>query len=184
MDQIIDSIREKMDKVVAVVKDDMATVRVGVAKPSLVEGVLIEAYGQKMRLVEVATISAPDPNQLVITPWDKSLLHALEKGISDSGLNLTPNVNGDMIRIVIPPLTEERRQDYVKLVSQKLESGRVMIRQVRHEGREQIERTKGKPGISEDDVTRQLESLDKLTAEYITKVEQVASDKEAELTRI
>lgn len=184
MNTIIDLIRQKMDKVINVVSDDLATVRVGVAKPSLVENVFVEAYGQKMRLMEVATISAPDTTQLMISPWDKGLLRAIEKAISESDLNLTPNATGDSIRIVIPPLTEERRQDYVKLVSQKTESGRVMVRQVRHEGREMIEKTKGQAGVSEDDIDRQLEELEKVTAEYITKVEQLAKEKEIELTRI
>lgn len=184
MDQIIDSIKQKMDKVIGVVANDLATVKVGVAKPSLVEGVLVEAYGQRMRLMEVATIAAPDTSQLLISPWDKGLTKAIEKGISESDLNLTPNVSGDTIRIVIPPLTEERRQDYVKLVSQKTEGGRIMVRQVRHEGREMIEKTKGQAGVSEDDITRQLEELDKITADYIAKVEQLAKEKELELTRL
>lgn len=184
MDPILDTIKQKMDKVIEVVKGDLETVRVGVAKPSLVENVFIDAYGQKMRLMEVATISAPDPNQLVISPWDKSLIRSVEKSISDSDLNLTPNVSGDSVRIVIPPLTEERRQDYVKLVSQKTESGRVMVRQVRHEGREMIEKTKGQAGVSEDDIDRQLESLDKVTAEYIAKVESLAHEKELELMKL
>ena len=110
------------DKVLQVVRDDMATVRTGRAKPSIVENVMIEAYGSHMRLMEVAMISAPDTNMIVIIPWDKSLIQSVEKGVASSGLNLSPVVDGDQIRVTIPMLTQERREEMVRLVKQKLES--------------------------------------------------------------
>jgi ribosome recycling factor len=174
-----------MDKVIRVVSDDMGTVRAGGAKPSLVENLIVTVYGgQKMRLVELATIQAPDPTLITVSPWDKSVVKDIEKSIGDSDLGLTAANAGDFLRIVIPPLTEERRNDYVKLVKQKLESGKVMLRGVRQEQRDEIERQKGKPGISEDDIKRQMEDLDKITAEYSEKLDQMAADKENELMKV
>lgn len=185
MEQLIEGIRAKMDKVLVVVAEDMATIRVGGANPKMVESVEVSAYGgQRMKLMEVASISAPDPNQIVISPWDKSVIKDIEKGIIEANLGLVPNVSGDVIRIVVPPLTEERRRDFVKLVGQKLESGRVMIRGVRQEGREEIEKLEDGSGVSEDDVKRLYEELDKLTAEYNGKLERMAQEKEAEVMRV
>ena len=177
--------QQKMDKVLQVVADDLATVRAGGAKPSLVENLVVTVYsGQKMRLVELATITAPDPGLIIVAPWDKSVVKDIEKAIGESDLRLTAANAGNIIRIVIPSLTEERRVDFVKLVKQKLESGRVMLRGVRGEQRETIEKQKGQPGVSEDDIKRQLEELDKTTAEYIQKLEKLATDKETELLKV
>jgi ribosome recycling factor len=176
--------RTKMDKVMKVVTDDMATIRAGGAKPSLVENMIVTVYGgQKMRLVELATILAPDPTLITVTPWDKSVIKDIEKAFGESELGLTAANAGSLLRIVIPPLTEERRADFVKLVKQKLESGKVMLRNVRQEQRDAVEKQKGKSGISEDDIKRQLEELDKTTAEYTGKLETIAADKETELMR-
>lgn len=178
--------KEKFEKVISVVGEDMDTIRVGGAKPSMVEHVEVEAYGpgQRLKLVEVATISAPDPTQIVIAPWDRNLIRAIEKGIMESNLNLTPNVSGEVIRIIIPPLTEERRQDFVKLLHQKLESGRVMLRGVRQEVKEEVEAQKGAAGISEDDIEGELLELQKLVDEYSGKLEAMAKAKEEEILRL
>ena len=177
-------IRGKFDKVLSVVGEDMGTIRVGGAKPSMVESVSVEAYGSRMRLMEVATISAPDLTQIVISPWDKTLIRAIEKGIMDSGLGLMPNVSGDVVRIVIPALTEERRTDYVKLVHQKLESGKVLLRNARQEVKEEIELHKDQAGVSEDDVKKDLEELQKLVDEYHAKLEATAKEREEEIMRL
>jgi ribosome recycling factor len=120
----------------------------------------------------------------VITPWDKSVIKDIEKGIIEANLGFMPNVSGEVIRIVVPPLTEERRRDFVKLVGQKLESGRVMLRGVRQEGREEIEKLEEEAGVSEDDVKRLYEELDKLTGEYNDRLEQMAQEKEAEVMKV
>lgn len=176
--------KSKFEKVVSVVHEDMETIKVGGAKPSMVESVMVEVYGQRMRLMEVATISAPDPNQIVISPWDKSVMRAIEKGIIDSGLGMMPNVSGDMVRIIVPPLTEERRSDYVKLVHQKLESGKVLLRGARQELKEEIEAGKDQAGVSEDDIKRDLEELQKLVDEYSGRLEAMAKEKEGEIMRL
>lgn len=179
-----DKIRTQMEKVVSVVAGDMATIRAGGAKPSMVENVSVEAYGSRMKITEVASINAPDPTQITISPWDKTLIRAIEKGIMESDLGLMPSTSGDFIRIVIPALTEERRRDFVKLVKQKMESGRVMLRSARQELKDDIEKTKGQPGVSEDDIERQLEELDKLTNEYMERLERIAAEKEAEIMKV
>lgn len=181
----MDKAKDKFDKVIAVVAEDMSAIRVGGAKASMVEGIEAEVYGtQRMKLVELATITAPDPTQILINPWDKSVLKGIEKAILNSDLKLTPNVNGDMVRIIVPPLTEERRQDYVKLVHQKLESGKVLLRNARQEVKEGIEATEGEAGVSEDDVKSQLESLQKLVDEYTGKLEAMAKAKQEEIMKL
>lgn len=174
-----------MKKVLEVVGEDMATIRVGGAKPSMVENIEILAYGsQKMRLMELASITVPDPTQILISPWDKSVVDDISKGIIESGLGLMPNVSGEVIRIIVPPLTEERRMDYVKLVKQKLESGRVLLRQVRQDAREEIDKNRDADGVSEDDVRGWQEELDKMTNEYSSKLEEMATNKEEEIMKI
>jgi ribosome recycling factor len=172
------------DKVLQVVQDDMATVRTGRAKPSIVENVMIEAYGTNMRLMELAMISAPDPNLITISPWDKSVLSAVEKGIASAGLNLNPVVDGDQIRIVVPSLTQERREDMVKLVKQKTEGGKQMLRNVRQKHKKLIEDQKGQAGVSEDAIKIALEKLQQTHDAYVVKLEQLAKDKEVELMQI
>lgn len=185
MNEVIDGIGKKMEKVMAVVMEDMETIRVGRASPRMVEGIEVSAYGgQKMRLVELASITSPDPSQIVITPWDKSVVREIEKGIIEADLGLMPSVSGEVIRIVVPPLTEERRRDFVKLVGQKLESGRVMLRGVRQEVREEIGGLEDEAGVSEDDVKRLYEELDKLTGEFNKKLEKMAEEKEVEVMKV
>jgi ribosome recycling factor len=177
--------RAKMDKVIEVIKDDLETIRVGGAKPSIVENVMVEAYGgQRMKLMELATITAPDPTQLIITPWDKSVLKFIEKGIIESGLNLMPNVSSDFVRIVIPPLNEERRRDFVKLLNQKLENGKIILRQARTDVKDSIDGMKDKPGVSEDDIKRDLEFLQKITDEFMAKIEEIGREKEKEIMKV
>jgi ribosome recycling factor len=179
-----DQIRQKFNKVLEVVGEDMETVRVGGAKPSLVENLSVEAYGTRMKLMEVASISAPDLSQLVIQPWDKGLIHAIEKGFAESDLHLTPNVNGDIIRIIFPPMTEEKRLDLAKLIHQKLESGKMLLRQARQDLKEDIEHQKGQAGVSEDDIEAELTELEKETEEFNHKLEEMARLKEAEVMKI
>ena len=172
------------DKVLEVVAGDMATVKTGRAKPSLIENVSVEAYGSRMKLLELANISAPDTTLLVVNPWDKSNLTAIEKAIASAGLNINPIVDGDHIRIVIPALTQERRLDMVKLVKQKLESGKQMLRDVRIKYKKLVDDQKGKPGISEDTIEMDLKTLQDKFDVYVVKLETMAKDKETELMQM
>lgn len=184
INDLLDELDKKLAKVTEVVGEDLATVRTGRAKPDLVTGLSVNAYGQKMKLYELATVSAPDSGFLIISPWDKSVLADIEKAIMASDLQLTPNVSGDVIKIAIPSLTEERRLDFVKLVHQKVESGRVMVRQVRQEIKEKIDDLKGTSGISEDDVDRMLEQLQEKIEEFNLKVEELGKAKEVEIMAV
>lgn len=178
--------RVVFEGVLEVIRGDLATVKTGRAKPELVENVLVEAYeGQpKLRLLELAAISAPDPHQLVIKPWDQSILVKIERALSLSDLGLSPVVDGEMVRIIIPELTEEWRKDLVLLVHKKLEAGKNLLRRERQEIKNRIEAQKGQPGISEDDIFRQVEQVDKLTSEFMLKIDQMGKGKEAELMRV
>src|SRR3989344_1624793 len=179
--ELIRKLRTNLDKVLEVVGGDMATIRTGRAKPDLVSGVEVLAYGQRMKLFELASVTAPDPSTIVIAPWDKSVLKDIEKAIMISELQLTPNVSSDIIRINIPSLTTERRNDFVKLLHQKIESGRVMARQVRQEIKEEIDRLKKDGGVSEDEIDRLLEQLQKTLDEYMGKIEVMGKKKEEEI---
>jgi ribosome recycling factor len=180
-DVILANLQSRLDQAIEVVKKDLATVRTGRAKPSIVEDVKAEAYGTYMTLRELATISAPDPTLITVSPWDKSLVSAVSAAINKAGLNLNAVVDGDVIKIAIPALTQERRAELVKIVHQKIESGKVMIRQIRTEIKEAIEAQEGESGVSEDSVKAWLASMQKSVDATIATLETVGDDKEKEL---
>jgi ribosome recycling factor len=178
---ILANLKSRLDQTVEVVKKDLSSVRTGRAKPSLVEDVKVEAYGTMMTIKELATISAPDTTLIVIAPWDKGLVAAISSGIQKSGLNIQPIVDGDTVKIAIPALTQDRREELVKLVHTKLESAKVMIRGVRTEIKEEIEAQEGEAGISEDSIKAWLESMQKTVEQYMVKIEDLGKEKEKEL---
>lgn len=171
-------------KAIEHIKQDVSTLRTGKASAQMLDSVMVEAYGTLMKLVEVASVQATDPTMLVVTPWDKSLLEAVAKGISSAGLNLNPVVDGDIVRISVPPLTEEKRLEMVKLLGKKVESGKVMLRNIRSEAKQEIEDQKGQDGVSEDDIESDLQELDKQHKVYIEKLDELAAAKEKELMTI
>lgn len=172
--------RKAMDHI----KNDIGQLRTGRASSQLLDTVGVEAYGTRMKITEVANISVPDSNMLIVTPWDKGLLSAIEKGINAAGLNLNPVVDGQQIRIVVPSLTEERRKEMVKLLSQKLESGRVLLRSVRTDAKKSIDDQKGQPGISEDNISADLVQLDLQLKKYLEELDEMGKHKEQELMTI
>lgn len=174
-------LKHDAEKTMEVFEADLTSVRTGRAKPSLVENILVDAYGTKMKLMEVANINAPEPSQIIIKPWDQSLLAAVEKAIQISELHLNPVNEGGQIRISIPPLTGERREELVKMVAQKRHVAEDMLRDIRNKYKKQIDNQKGQPGISEDDIKRDLEMLQKLNDEYMKKINEIASVKEKEV---
>lgn len=180
-DVILASLKGRLEQTIEVVKKDLSSVRTGRAKPSLVEDVKIEAYGTIMTLKELATITAPDTTLIVIAPWDKGLVANISSGIQKSGLNIQPIVDSDTVKISIPSLTQDRREELVKLVHQKLESARVMIRSVRSEIKEEIEAQEGEAGISEDSIKSWLESMQKTIDQYMLKIDELGKEKEKEL---
>jgi ribosome recycling factor len=174
----------KFDKAVEYYQQEISTLRTGRASVSLLDSVSVDAYGAKMKLNEVASTTVPDPTLIVISPWDKSLLGAIEKGIQNAQLNLSPIVDGQIIRVPVPALTQERRQELVKLLHQKAEGARVIVRNTRIEIKKEIEKQTDQPGVSEDDVAAELKTLEETTKEFIERIDSLTKSKEAELIKI
>ncbi len=186
MDQLIADARSKMRKILDVLRTDLATVRAGRAAPSLVENIIINAYGgtQRLKVMELATITSSDPQSLVITPFDNSIIGEIQKGIFEANVGLNPVIDGQIIRISIPRLSEERRQELIHLMRQKLENGRIMVRQARHEAMADIKKQKDQKTISEDEAGRMEKEVQKLTDELIGDIEGMGKKKEEELLAI
>lgn len=174
----------RFDTVTEHYAQDLSLIRTGRASAQMLDSVSVEAYGGRMRVAEVASVTVPDPTLIVISPWDKSLLSAIEKGIQVAGLNLNPIVDGQVIRLPVPSLTTERRQELVKLLQQKAESARVMVRTVRTEVKKEIEKQKGEPGVSEDHIEAELKELEDITKAMIEQVDAMTARKEKELMTI
>jgi len=176
-------VRQQMDQVVELFKEDIATLRTGRATPALIEDITVSVYEgqQKMRLKELGAITTPDPRTLTFQPWDATILKEIKNGITAANLGFQPVIDGQLIRIVLPPLTEEQRNDYLKLLGRKTEAARVMIRDIRGEERHQLQEQQKAKEISEDVFRRQEEQLQKLTDEYIAQINELASVKEKEI---
>jgi ribosome recycling factor len=170
-----------MDKAVDAVKREFATVRTGKATTSLLDLVRVEAYGNEMPLNQVASVAAPEPKLLTVQPWDRSLLKAVEKAILSSDLGLTPSNDGQIIRIPLPPLTEERRRELVKLVHKFAEDGRVAVRHARTECVGKIKKTEH---VSEDEKKHAEKDLQKLHDDHMKLIDDVVKAKEAEILEI
>lgn len=184
LDDILLEAEEKMSKTEQVVVREFATVRTGRASPALVENLMVEVYGSQMRLREVAGITTPEPRTLVIQPWDMNSLHPIEKAIQKANLGLTPSIQGKVIRIFFPELSEERRQEFVKIVRKMAEDGRVAIRHVRRDAMEQLKKHAHDSGVTEDDEKKAEKELQKLTDEYIAKVDAHLAHKEKEIMTV
>lgn len=181
MDQNL--VSSKMQKALEVLRGDLSTVRTGRAAPNLLENVSVSVYGgsTKLRIIELGTISAQDSQTLTITPFDPSIIDEIRKGIADSGLGLNPVVDGAIIRISIPPLSQDRREELIHLMHQKLENARVMIRQIRHDG---MSEAKKEENLSEDDEKRWEKEIQTLTDKFIEEIDALGSKKEEELLQI
>ncbi len=169
MDPLLTSTKAQMDKVIEVLKNDLSTVRAGKASPQLVENLVVNAYGgsQKLKVIELAQIAATDSQTIVITPYDLSIIGEIHKAILESNTGLTPVIDGQLIRISIPPLSEERRGELVHLVNQKLEGGKIQVRQVRHEGMAEVKKQLNEKTITEDDNARLEKEIQKFTDDTI-----------------
>lgn len=181
-----DKIRQRMQAVVDAAVQDIGMIRTGRATPALVEDIVISAYGgqTKLRLQELATITALDPQTLLITPWDQSIIGEIKKGIEVANIGLNPVIAGEAIRINLPPLTAEDRENYIKLLSQKLENGRIQIRQVRHDAMEQVKEAYGAKELSEDEKVLQGKKVQEITDQYAYKIDEIGKRKETELRSI
>jgi len=183
-DDILLEAEEKMEKTEKVVVNEFAGVRTGKASAALVENIMVEVYGAQMRIRELAGITTPEPRQLVIQPWDATSVHPIEKAIQKANLGLNPAVQGKIIRISFPELSQERRQEFVKITKKMAEDGRVAIRHVRRDAMEQLKKHSHDSGITEDEEKQAEKDLQKLTDDYIAKIDQHLAHKEKEIMTV
>lgn len=184
LDDILLEAEEKMIKTEEVVQKEFAGVRTGKASPSLVENILVEVYGSHMRIRELAGITSPEPRMLLIQPWDAATLHPIEKAIQKSNLGLNPAVDKKFIRIVLPELSQERRQEFVKVVKKMAEDGRVAIRHVRRDTIEALKKDSKQGGVTEDQTEVAEKEAQKLTDQYIGKIDAHLAHKEKEIMTV
>ncbi|MFC1904487.1 ribosome recycling factor [Chloroflexota bacterium] len=175
---------DKMVKSVEALKGELVTIRTGRATPSLIEHIKVEYAGAPISLNQIAGISAPEARLLVIQPWDKGSLRSIEKAIMTSDLGLNPASDGSVIRLAIPPLTEERRQELIRVVRKRIEERKVLIRNLRRDAMNELKELEKNKDISQDEHKRAQNQLQKLTDSSIADVEQVGQDKEAELMAV
>jgi len=180
------SVDKEMQDVVSLVNDDIASIRTGRATTSMVENIMIDAYGgaQKLKIIELGSITTPDTETVVIDPWDKSVIGDIKKGIMAANVGFNPSVDGEIIRITIPPMTTEDRQKFVKLLHQKQENGRIMIRQVRVMAMKSIKTDFTNKKISEDEKLSQEKQVQELTDRYTKKINDIGKAKEEELLTV
>jgi ribosome recycling factor len=183
-DDILLEAEDKMIKTEQVVTNEFAGVRTGKASASLVENVIVDVYGSQMRIRELAGITTPEPRQLVIQPWDATSLHPIEKAIQKSNLGLTPAVQGKVIRIAFPELSQERRQEFVKIIKGMAENGRVAIRHVRRDALELLKKAKTSGGVGEEEIEGAEKEIQKLTDQYIAKIDAHLVGKEKEILTV
>ncbi len=186
IDTILSQTRTKMQKSFDVTRTDLQSVRSGRATPALVENIVITAYEgtQKLKLMEMATITTPDAKSILITPFDPSTTQDMVKGIQESHAGLNPVSDGDVVRVTIPPLSEEQRKDYLKLANAKLEAGRIMIRQVRQEAMKDLKRLKDDKQIGEDEEKVGEKKVQELTDQMVREVDELGKKKEEELMQV
>jgi len=180
-DEIVAEARDGMDKAIAALGRDLNRVRTGRASLSLLDGVKADYYGAPTPLNQMASLSVPEPRQILIQPWDQTALSEIEKAILKSELGLTPQSDGKVIRITIPALTEERRKDLVKVVRKMAEETKVAVRGARRDANEMLKDLKKEKEISEDEMYRAQEEVQKVTDEAVARVDEVAADKEKEI---
>jgi len=184
MGETVTQAEDRMKKSLASLKDGFAALRTGRASPAIFDKIRVDAYGEKSPLNQVANISVPEARLIVIQPWDKGLIGEIEKAIRASELSLNPSNDGKVIRISIPPLTEERRKDLAKQAKNQAEQSRVAIRNIRRDGNDELKKLLKDSKITEDEEGKTVEELQKLTDGYIGKVNQVLEEKEKEIMEV
>ena len=182
-DEILLEAEEKMIKTEEFVQHEFTGVRTGKASPALVENIMAEVYGSQMRIREIAGITTPEPRMILITPWDAGSLHPIEKAIQKSSIGINPVIHGKAIRLILPELSTERRQEMVKMTHKMAEDGRVAIRHVRRDAMEMLRKAKS-AGLSEDEEKNAEKELQKLTDQYIAKVDEHLKHKEKEILTV
>jgi len=182
--EILSELRKKMLTAFDVVHKDFSGLRTGRASPTLLESVVVDAYGSRMHINQVGNINIPEPRLITVQVWDESLASAVEKAIRDAGLGLNPSSAGAVIRVPLPELSEERRKELVKVAGKYAEQGRIAIRNIRRDGMDQIKSMEKNGGLSEDDSHRLADDIQKTTDEFIKKVDESLSQKEKEIMSV
>jgi ribosome recycling factor len=187
MDELVellfDDTRSKMDKSIWHLESELIKIRAGKANPHMLDSIMVNYYGVQTPLNQVSNIGTPDPRTLAIQPWDRSMIETIEKAILQANIGLNPANNGEIIRINVPPLTEERRRDLVKQVKNECENTRVGIRSVRREANEELKNMR-KEGLSEDEEKKAQEEVQKLTDDYIQKIDHIFAAKEKDIMTV
>ena len=181
---VLDDTREKMAKAIDHTSGELATIRTGRAAPALVEKLKVEYYGASTPLQQIAGISVPEPRLLVISPYDKTSMKAIEKAIQESDLGINPQNDGTVIRLAIPALTEERRRELAKQAKHKAEEGRIAVRNLRRQARHELEGFEKDGEVGSDEVERAERDLDKLTADHVGRIDEMLHHKEADLLQV
>ncbi len=184
MDAVLKDTRERMQKSIQSLEDELNTIRTGRASVALFERIKVEYYGNPTPLNQVATISVPEARLVVIQPWDKGIINDIEKAIQKSELSVNPSNDGKVIRINIPPLTEERRKEYVKVAKNMAEQARVAIRNIRRDANDELKKSQKAGDMSEDEEKRAIDDVQKLTDDHIEKINEVLEAKEKEILEI
>lgn len=178
---VVHGTEEKLKKSIDFVMREFSEIRTGRAHPGLVEGLHVDYYGTPTMLKQLAQISVPDPHMIVIQPWDPTAIVEIEKAIQKSNLGITPSNDGKIVRLSVPALSKERRQEMAKLVHKKAEDGKVSLRTIRHEGKTQLEKLEKDKVVSEDEKFRGIDEIQKLVDKYTLKVDEVLKAKEKEI---
>lgn len=184
MDSTLTESNQKIEEAVHHFKVEISGIRAGRSNPAFIENIPVEVYGTKMKLMEVGNISAPQPSLLTVQLWDASILQSVLKGIQDANLGLNPSNDGTLIRLPIPPLTTERREEFIKILHQKMEEGKVAIRQVRQDSRNEWKKESEDGKISEDEFMRREKLLQELIDKTMLVIDELGKDKQLELTEI
>jgi len=183
VEMIIEMVVDSMDKAVLHLEQTLLKIRAGKADPNILNGIMVEYYGATTPLNQMASVTVPDSKSLLIQPWDKQVISAIERAIMASNIGLMPNSMGDVIRINLPPLTEERRRDLVKQVKNETENAKVSIRTARRDGNEEIKKLK-KDGLAEDIEKEAEEQIQQLTDKFVKKIDEVAAKKEKDIMTV
>ena len=180
----IEQARQQMEAAVEAMRRDFASVRTGKATPSLLDTVRVDAYGSKVPINQVATVNTPEPRLIVVQPWDKNVIPEIERGIQTADLGLNPSNDGNLIRIPIPPLSQERRKDMVRLLHKMGEDGKVSVRHARQEANKEIKEREQEHEISEDESRRQQDEIQNLTDSFVERIDRMMKTKEAEIMEV
>lgn len=184
MDELIQTLSQKMDKAIDVLQKDFKKVRTGRANPAMLDGINVDYYGTPTAIAQVGNISVPEPQMMLITPWEKSLLGEIEKAILRADIGITPQNDGNVVRLPIPPLTEERRKDLVKQIKKFGEDAKISIRNVRRDGNDKLKKMEKDKEISQDDVKGGTAKVQDVTDAHVKQVDQLIAEKEKELMQV